>query len=91
MSDVRVEWDDQAVLEAIKSNQSIQGQLMELAQAKAAECSASAAVIMHSPMTSDAFEADARTLPRTGLPAATIHASTNAGAAINRKHGVLHW
>lgn len=91
MPEVRVEWNDRAVLAAIKENPGIPGQLMEVASAKAAECSAEAAALMHSPMRSPAFVADARTLPRTGLPAATVHASTKAGAAINKKHGVLHW
>lgn len=91
MGGARVEWDDQAVLEAIKADPSIPGELMRIGRAKAGECSAAAAAVMHSPMRDDAFDAEARTLPRTGIPAVTIHASTNAGAAINKKHGVLRW
>ena len=85
-----IRWDAAGLARCVAEDAGVNAEMMRIAESKAMECSASAAALMHSPMRDDAYDAERRVMP-SGWPYAVVHPSTNAGAAINRRHGVLHW
>lgn len=85
-----VKWDMAALAKAVGEDAAVNDELKRIAVAKARECSAEAATRMHSPMHDDAFDAHLRQ-SKDGWPYAVVVPSHKAGAAINRKYGVLRW
>ena len=83
-----VVWDAKALSRIMKSEE-VGEALLERASQTARECDARARQHLHAPMREPLAEAELRTLRNTKV--AVVHPSTNAGAAINRAHGTLHW
>ena len=82
------EWVPAGIAEVMKSEE-VGAELKRVCDRKCAEVNAEGRAIMHSQMQKDPYVTEIRTLDHTKV--GVIHPTTNAGAAIARKHGILTW